>query len=110
MESEEESQRPLITPDEVLRIPDENAIVFVAGHRPIWAMKARYFTDPRLARRAALQPPATPEPIPHAWDTWTFVAPDEGAPSHAARAVAATEETGLDSLLPEEDDELHALA
>jgi type IV secretion system protein VirD4 len=110
MESEEESQRPLITPDEVLRIPEENAIVFVAGHRPIWARKARYFTDPRLARRAALQPPATPEPIPHAWDTWTFVAPDEGAPSHAARAVAATEETGLDSLLPEEDDELHALA
>jgi type IV secretion system protein VirD4 len=110
MESEEESQRPLITPDEVLRIPDENAIVFVAGHRPIWAMKARYFSDPRLARRAALPPPATAEPIPHAWDMWIFVAPDQGARSRAAPSVVATEETGLDSLLPEEDDELHALA
>jgi len=110
MESEEESQRPLITPDEVLRLPEDNAILFVAGHRPIWAMKARYFNDSRLARRAAIAPPATVEPIPHAWNTWIFVAPDEGAPSSASPAAAPTEETGLDSLLPEEDDELHALA
>ena len=99
-----------IPTDEVLRIPDENAIVFVAGHRPIWAMKARYFSDPRLARRAALPPPATAEPILHAWDTWSFVAPDEGARSSASPTASPKEETGLDSLLPEEDDELHALA
>jgi len=118
MESEEESQRPLITPDEVLRLPEDNAIVFVAGHRPIWAMKARYFSDSRLARRAAIAPPATVEPIPHAWDTWRYVSPTEGASapegSASARAAPPTaadaEETGLDSLLPEEDDELHALA
>jgi type IV secretion system protein VirD4 len=125
MESEEESQRPLITPDEVLRLPDENAIIFVAGHRPIWAMKARYYADPRLARRAALPPPARAEPIPHAWDTWTYVAGDPmpseprdpDAPdrdvnrllTEAARDERA-EASGLNSLLPEDDDELHALA
>ena len=60
----------------------------------------------------AIAPPATVEPIPHAWDTWSYVAPAEG--SAPARAVPPTatdvEEAGLDSLLPEEDDELHALA
>ena len=76
---------------------------------PPWPCMA--FMPPRLA-------PATVEPIPHAWDTWSYVAPADGssapegsAPARAAPpTVAAAEETGLDSLLPEEDDELHALA
>ena len=52
MASEEESQRPLLTPDEALRLPDDATLVFRAGHRPIYAEKLRYYEDPRLLARA----------------------------------------------------------
>jgi type IV secretion system protein VirD4 len=119
MESEEEMQRPLITPDEVMRLPDENALVFVAGHRPIWAMKGRYFEDPRLERRSRLPPPSRCEPIQHRWNTWAHVEPigDQragvlGAPEErdvdaelAARSSVAAEEGHDDLLVGDLDDD-----
>jgi type IV secretion system protein VirD4 len=116
MESEEEMQRPLITPDEVMRLPDENAVVFVAGERPIWAMKGRYFEDPRLEHRTRVPAPSLCEPIPHAWDTWSHA---ESLGSEAAGTSAVEErdvdaelaagssggEGGLDDLLPDDGDE-----
>lgn len=117
MESEEEMQRPLITPDEVMRLPEENALVFVAGERPIWAMKGRYFEDPRLERRTRLRPPSRCEPIPHAWDTWSHVEAtvrEEGGAAGAPEVrdvdaeLAAREsegEGGYDDLLPDDGDE-----
>ena len=66
-------ERPLMTPDEIMRLRppkkqgdgDEEIIVepgdmliFVSGHYPILGMQMLYFSDPELARRAALAPPA----------------------------------------------------
>ena len=96
MESEEEMQRPLITPDEVMRLPDENALVFLAGERPIWAMKGRYFEDPRLERRTRLPVPSRCEPILHPWDTWSHA---ESVGREEDAVVAAPEERDVDAEL-----------
>ena len=48
--SEQESQRPLLTPDEALRLPADATLVFQAGHRPIFAEKVRYYDDPPAPR------------------------------------------------------------
>jgi type IV secretion system protein VirD4 len=87
-------ERPLMTPDEVLRIQAPvkrtdgdserivapgNMLIFVSGRFPIFGTQMLYFTDPTLARRAAIPPPtefhslqggsAVPQrPIDPAWN------------------------------------------
>jgi type IV secretion system protein VirD4 len=68
----EQVERPLMTPDEVMRLrpplksgDGENErivepgdmLIFVAGHRPIYGKQLLYFLDPELAQRAAERPP-----------------------------------------------------
>ena len=65
-------ERPLMTPDEILRLSparkqrfgDSERIVapgqmliFVSGHYPILGTQLLYFTDPVLSQRAQIQPP-----------------------------------------------------
>ena len=65
-------ERPLITPDEVMRLrpPQKSGdgsseqitapgdmLIFVSGHFPILGMQMLYFFDPELKRRAAIPPP-----------------------------------------------------
>ena len=67
-----EIERPLMTPDEVLRLrpprkegsgEDEKIVeagdmlVFVSGHRPIYGRQMLYFFDPILKSRAQIPPP-----------------------------------------------------
>ena len=44
-------QRPLLTPDETMRLPPADELVFVAGHAPIYAQKILYYADKRLSER-----------------------------------------------------------
>jgi hypothetical protein len=68
----EQVERPLMTPDEVLRLrpplksgDGENErivepgdmLIFAAGHRPIYGKQLLYFLDPELAKRAVEPPP-----------------------------------------------------
>ena len=55
--SEAEAGRPLLSPDEVRRLPAGEALVYVAGCAPIRGRRVPYFRDPELARRAAVPPP-----------------------------------------------------
>jgi type IV secretion system protein VirD4 len=57
MVNTQDTERPLLTPDEARRLPDGDALVFVAGHAPIYAKKIRYFEDPTFAERARLPAP-----------------------------------------------------
>jgi type IV secretion system protein VirD4 len=65
-------ERPLMTPDEVLRIkpPKKQGsgseekivapgymVIFVSGHHPILGTQILYFADPELSRRAKIAPP-----------------------------------------------------
>ncbi len=67
-------ERPLMTPDEVMRLrpPQKSGdgsseqitapgdmLIFVSGHFPILGMQMLYFFDPELKRRAEIPPPVT---------------------------------------------------
>lgn len=49
--SEQVVQRPLLTPDETMRLPPEDEIAFVAGHAPIYCKKIIYYKDARFIER-----------------------------------------------------------
>jgi type IV secretion system protein VirD4 len=59
-ENEHEHARPLLTPDEVLRLPPEDALLLVAGMAPYRGRKLMYFVDRRFRGRAGLPPPDSP--------------------------------------------------
>jgi type IV secretion system protein VirD4 len=54
--SQQQVQRRLLTPDEAMRLPDDEALIFVAGHAPIRARKIRYFQDDVLSTRSSIPP------------------------------------------------------
>ena len=70
--SVEQIERPLMTPDEVMRLkPSKKSgsgtseritapgdmLIFVSGHHPIHGTQILYFSDPVLSKRAAIPPP-----------------------------------------------------
>lgn len=63
--SEPATQRPLLTPDETMRLPADAALIFVAGHPPIYANKVRYYEDAELNARAKIAPPLYSDRIEH---------------------------------------------
>jgi type IV secretion system protein VirD4 len=52
--NEQLSQRPLLTPDETMRLPPADELVFVAGHAPIYCQKIIYYKDAALVKRQML--------------------------------------------------------
>jgi type IV secretion system protein VirD4 len=50
-------KRPLLTADEVSRLPADASIIFTTGNRPIYGKKIRYYLDPVFAEQAAIPPP-----------------------------------------------------
>src|SRR6185295_12965868 len=66
--------RPLLTPDEVMRLksiekrPDRlipgDMLVFLAGHYPIFGTQMIYLADPELVRRSHIPPPHQPQALP----------------------------------------------
>jgi type IV secretion system protein VirD4 len=56
-----EQKRPLLLPQEVKELGDDEEIVFCEGLRPIRARKIRYWCDPRFLPRL-LPPPTLPVP------------------------------------------------
>ncbi|MGD0472455.1 MAG: type IV secretory system conjugative DNA transfer family protein [Candidatus Velthaea sp.] len=55
-----ETERPLLTPDEARRLPPDDALVFVAGHAPIYGRKIKYYEDAVFSERAKVALPAAP--------------------------------------------------
>ncbi|MCR2831468.1 type IV secretory system conjugative DNA transfer family protein [Acidithiobacillus ferrooxidans] len=55
--NEQVIQRPLLTPEEFMRLPATDEVVFVSGHAPIYCQKIVYYTDPVLNKRRAIPPP-----------------------------------------------------
>jgi len=75
-EAVQEVQRPLITPDEVMRLPGMvkdakgkitetgHMLIFVAGQAPIYGRQILYFQDEVFSERAAIPPPTQSDRIP----------------------------------------------
>jgi len=57
MVSRQETARPLLTPGEVMQLAETDALVMLAGHRPIRAKKLRYYEDANFTTRCLPAPP-----------------------------------------------------
>ena len=57
MVSRQETARPLLTPGEVMQLPNDDELVLVSGCHPIRAKKGRYYEDAELKNR--ILPPPT---------------------------------------------------
>src|SRR5437773_153018 len=86
MASEQELRRPLLTPDEVMRLPDGAALIFVAGRATIYGRRIRYYEDPVFADRASIPPPSGSDRLAHDWGTW----PEPTRPSRAGLHTGGT--------------------
>lgn len=62
MISRTDTARPLLTPGEIMQLPDDEEIVMLAGVQPVRAHKVRYYRDKRLNERI-LAPPMADQPV-----------------------------------------------
>jgi type IV secretion system protein VirD4 len=81
--SEQELGRPLMMPDEILRLPYDEALLMVGGLPPYHAKKIMYYLDPRFRDRAWLRPPESArsraaELPPRRADEWPAPATEPG--------------------------------
>jgi type IV secretion system protein VirD4 len=71
--SRAEIERPLLEPGEIRALPDDEQLMFVAGHRPLRTLKLLYDRREPFRSRAGLAPPDqaaridAPPPRPHPW-------------------------------------------
>lgn len=55
--STQQTGRRLLTADEAMRLPEDDALIFVAGQSPIRGSKIRYYLDRELSRRSGFSMP-----------------------------------------------------
>jgi type IV secretion system protein VirD4 len=53
--SENTVGRELLTPDECMRLPEGDELVFMAGHSPIYCQKIKYYADRQLNARMLMR-------------------------------------------------------
>ncbi len=61
--SRAEVERPLLEPGEIRALPDEEQLIFVAGHRPLRTRKVRYDLREPFRSRAAIAGPTEADPV-----------------------------------------------
>ena len=61
--STSQTGRELMTPDEVSQMSSEKELVFVAGHKPIFGDKLRYYEYPFLIKRTQIKCPAVSDTV-----------------------------------------------
>jgi type IV secretion system protein VirD4 len=93
-----EMQRPLLTPDEVMRLPSPSKdgdgnileagdmLIFVAGHPPIYGKQILYFIDPVFSARAKIPAPRWSDRL---CDPQADSPADANGSSHAAISTPA---------------------
>jgi type IV secretory pathway TraG/TraD family ATPase VirD4 len=57
MAGSQDTERRLLTPDEAMRLPEEDMLIFCAGHTPIYGRKIRYYRDRQFMVLARTPPP-----------------------------------------------------
>ncbi len=76
--SEQDHARPLLTPDEVRRLPASEALLFVAGLPPARLLLTPYYQQPELLRRSKIAPdlgralPLTAATLPSVEDSFSL--------------------------------------
>jgi len=99
MVSRQETARQLITPGEVMQLPEDEELILLAGFSPVRARKIRYFTDQNFTDRvlASLDispisggyPYAPPPSLPCAWGERTRSVEDDESVEFCERSTGA---------------------
>jgi len=97
MVSRQETQRALMTPGEVMQMPQSNEVIMISGAPPILAKKLRYFKDRNFTERVT-EPPLVSGLVPGSTSDWG----GDGSDKQDSRefALALPDEGGRD-LQPE---------
>jgi len=93
--SEPQVARPLLTPDEAMRLGANEALIFTSGSPAIRATKLRYYVDPSFKRLAQIAPPSKSDRIEYASD---LVGGTEQAESGTAKDGPSEVNTDLQSV------------
>jgi type IV secretion system protein VirD4 len=56
-EGAQEVQRPLATPDEIMRLPADDSLIFVGNLPPIYGKRIKYYEDPVFLERSKFKAP-----------------------------------------------------
>lgn len=84
MISRSETARALLTPGEILQLPQTDEVVLLSGAPPIKAKKARYYADRRLQSRVLTAPESGGQPVgARATDDWSALPPIKPDPKSA---------------------------
>lgn len=104
-----EVQRPLLTPDEVMRLPSPvkdgdgnileagDMLIFVAGHSPIYGKQILYFIDPVFSARARIPAPACSDRLYRREDDTSIVEPHVTKKQAACAATSSASHQGADT-------------
>jgi len=93
--SRAETERPLLEPGEIRALPDDQQLVFIAGHRPLRTQKLQYDRSQPFRRRADHSPPDqsrrvdAPPQRRHPWAGRRGLGEDAGASLPLFKEVAA---------------------
>lgn len=71
--STQRSGRPLMTADEIMRLPEDEMLIFMNKRSPIRGKKVPYYNDPTLVKWSQIPP--TTGTMPKVVHPWTYVAP-----------------------------------
>jgi type IV secretion system protein VirD4 len=93
--SEQEVRRPLLTPDEVLRLSPDEVLVLPRGHHAIRAERLQYHTQELFKRRAAIGAPKTSDRINGARPPGGGTGDESRAPQAPKIAPSAGREIGI---------------
>ncbi len=92
--SESEIKRPMMTPDEVMVMDEDAALIFTRGHPTIRATRIRHFNQPLFSRRTKIPPPAQSDRILRVSDKQQEQAP--GPPGAEIRQPHSSEKPQTD--------------
>lgn len=106
MVSRSETARALLTPGEILQLPQTDEVVLMSGAPPIKATKARYYADRRLQARVVKAPASCGQrhgaAPPDDWSTLPPLAPDSDlAKEHRRKLDSANGGLRREPELPE---------
>jgi type IV secretion system protein VirD4 len=77
--------RPLLTADEVARLPHDRLLVLPTGLHPILADRRRYFEDPALREKTRIAAPRVSARFDHDWPQWIRQRPTPPTSEEIAR-------------------------
>ena len=95
MVSRQETQRPLMTPGEVMQLPASDEIVMVSGAPPVQAKKIRYYKDRNFTRRIE-EPASVVIASPDPCDDWSGLGQYPLGTNGRDLASAAHEDGGIE--------------